>query len=351
MDARRSNSLSAEYTEVVGNIRMLTDIRFRLLAFLPVAAAFGALFSDKSSAGAVRLPVSVFGGVVTLAFATYNARNDQLYDALIGRAAALERAMGLPDGAYAHRPGSWLALAGGLWPIEHRFPVALTYGASFALWLDGALSVAASSVLQHVDPVAREALSIVLSALVTWLGATLIARNVERRGRIARLHAKLAVHAAVTAGDKYNDPALLQECAALMWKEAPTPNLRARAEWLTRSTTGTRSNYVMSDAPTLSEAAQIVALLTDFGPQWLQDSYEDRRVDASYRSPDHGLAAWVTAMDRRLTHRLRMRSVVAGQLGEIRAPSNPTRSQEDTVAALLSYYGGDPESVRPTTST
>ena len=44
----------------------------------------------------------------TIAIAAYNKRNDQLYDQLVGRAAAIERELGTPDGAYATRLAPWL---------------------------------------------------------------------------------------------------------------------------------------------------------------------------------------------------------------------------------------------------
>ena len=84
-----------------------------------------------------RLPLALFGLAVTLSLVTYNKRNDQLYDALVGRAAAIERELGVPDGAFAHRPTNWLSF--GIWPLKwpvnHRHSVSGVYGAIIALWL------------------------------------------------------------------------------------------------------------------------------------------------------------------------------------------------------------------------
>lgn len=187
----RRESLLAEYSEVAANFRLLTDIRFKLLALLPVAsgAAWALLSAGASRNGAseVRaLILSLFGLLITIGLATYNDRNDQLYDTLVGRAASIEWQLGLYDGAFANRPAPWfrVRVAGPLtdrlargddrrededeaqsdqregedeaqsaprrpvalyWPINHRHPVALIYGASVGLWVFGACAAARSS--------------------------------------------------------------------------------------------------------------------------------------------------------------------------------------------------------------
>src|SRR5215831_8600321 len=77
------DALLAEYAEVSGNFRMLTDIRFKLLAFLPVAAGAAGAVLARGTASALTLAFSLFGLVVTIGLVTYNARNDQLYDTLV----------------------------------------------------------------------------------------------------------------------------------------------------------------------------------------------------------------------------------------------------------------------------
>jgi hypothetical protein len=158
VDVRRE-ALLKEYGEVASNFRLLTNIRFKLLAFLPIAAAAAAALKGTGGAepaeAAATLGLSVFGLVVTIALVGYNARNDQLYDELVGRAAAIERELFLPDGAFAHRPNPWFAIrmSGSAthlqtWPVDHRRSVALIYGASTALWLFGAFY----SVTQLITP-------------------------------------------------------------------------------------------------------------------------------------------------------------------------------------------------------
>ena len=103
MNAMRKESLLKEYSEVNNSFRLLTDIRFKLLAFLPIASAAAAAFKGESL-GIGGFGVSLFGLVVTLGLATYNTRNDQLYGELVSRAAQIERSLGIPDGAFSNRP-------------------------------------------------------------------------------------------------------------------------------------------------------------------------------------------------------------------------------------------------------
>jgi hypothetical protein len=108
----RREILLKEYVEVVSTFRMLTDIRFKLLAFLPFAAGVAGVVILRSTPPQVStVAFSLFGLVVTLGLVTYNERNDQLYDTLVGRAAALERRLGDPDGAFANRPQPWFELS------------------------------------------------------------------------------------------------------------------------------------------------------------------------------------------------------------------------------------------------
>src|SRR5215217_911698 len=143
-DKKRHEALSKEYGEVCNTFRTLTDIRFKLLAFLPIAAAAAVAALTGSAAQqrptAVMLALSLFGLVVTIALVTYNARNDQLYDDLVARAADIERSLNIPDGAFANRARPWLQIPLLIeWKIDHRTAVSTIYGASIALWLFGVL--------------------------------------------------------------------------------------------------------------------------------------------------------------------------------------------------------------------
>ena len=95
--------LELEYTETNSNFRMLTDIRFKLLAFLPLlgGVAVFALSMMGLSAQSTQIYVSnamlwtvlltaTFGLVASLAVTIYDQRNSELYNALIHRARYLE---------------------------------------------------------------------------------------------------------------------------------------------------------------------------------------------------------------------------------------------------------------------
>ncbi len=85
MPSNRRDALLVEYGEVSSNFRMLTDIRFKLLAFLPLAAGVAAPILARGNATMLTLAFSLFGLVVTIGLVTYNTRNDQLYDTLVAR--------------------------------------------------------------------------------------------------------------------------------------------------------------------------------------------------------------------------------------------------------------------------
>ncbi len=140
------DALLAEYREVCNNFRLLTDIRFRLLAFLPVATAAG--LALKGTGAGERFALSLFGLAATAGLIIYNTRNNQLYRELLERAAAIEHKLGLPDGAFAARSRPWVSVnfLGRAWMIDHAAGVGLIYQASIALWLFGLFSAALQAV-------------------------------------------------------------------------------------------------------------------------------------------------------------------------------------------------------------
>jgi hypothetical protein len=147
-------TLQSEYAEINSNVRFLADVRFKLLALLPVlggAAVFvlakSGLEAGKPAAGSmgellVVVLVSTFGFLATLGIALYDQRNSQLYNALIHRAKYLEKESNLQTapgglrqtdhgGQFNERPekGRRLILVAG-----HDLGLALIYGPILSAW-------------------------------------------------------------------------------------------------------------------------------------------------------------------------------------------------------------------------
>jgi len=139
----------AEYKEVVAQFRTLTDIRFKLLTYLPLGTVAAAAFVSPTSNLVKQPAIPAFAFLVTLCIATYDKRNDQHYDELVSRAAELERELQIEHGTFSNRPRPWLTY--GFVPgehsnrpkpwfkhlsvqVEHRWPIGLIYAASASLW-------------------------------------------------------------------------------------------------------------------------------------------------------------------------------------------------------------------------
>ena len=95
--------LRFDYEQTTQLLRTLTDIRFRLLAFVPtVAGATVGLFGHPRPAADL-FAVGLLGLVPTIGVLLYELRNSQVYTAAFQRVARLERELGmgasLPRGA------------------------------------------------------------------------------------------------------------------------------------------------------------------------------------------------------------------------------------------------------------
>jgi hypothetical protein len=131
-DDRTKEIVLAEYKEVLTQFRSLTDIRFKLLTYLPLGTVATAVFMPATNDLVKQPAIPAFAFVVTLCIATYDKRNDQHYDELVSRAAELERELQIEHGSFSHRPKSWLKY--GFVPVEHRWPIGLIYAAAASLW-------------------------------------------------------------------------------------------------------------------------------------------------------------------------------------------------------------------------
>jgi hypothetical protein len=80
-----------DYEHVLDQFKLLTEIRFKLLAFLPtVSGTAVALLTTREVGQAEQVAIAVLGLTVTLAVFAYDQRNTQHYNRLVGRAQFLE---------------------------------------------------------------------------------------------------------------------------------------------------------------------------------------------------------------------------------------------------------------------
>ena len=99
------DKLKLDYEQTCQQIRAFTDIRFKLLAFVPTLTGTAvALLSNVDNRWTV-LAVSLLGLFVTLGIVFYEIRNTVLYDAAIHRAKWLEVSLGLPILTYGKQRG------------------------------------------------------------------------------------------------------------------------------------------------------------------------------------------------------------------------------------------------------
>jgi hypothetical protein len=150
--AERARTTLALYNQVNTNFRKLTDIRFKLLALLPLATGVASLTKV-----AVDNPVlSVFAAAVTIGLWVYDQRNNQHYDELVGQAAFLERSLEFYGGPFDARPRPWWQIAPFGLMVEHRWPIDLIYGASLTVWLTWSLSAVCSYALERLGSARNE---------------------------------------------------------------------------------------------------------------------------------------------------------------------------------------------------
>jgi hypothetical protein len=289
----RREALLKEYGEVASSFRLLSDIRFKLLGLVPLSTAV-AVFAGGTLLPVQRAALGAVGLSVLLGVVTYNKRNDQLYDELVGRAAAIERELGLPDGAFANRPLDWFGVELGLfrWPVNHRFGVGLIYAASLAAWLYLLLAAAvALGECSQRHPWCSDWVAAVVAAVLTFAAVRVVSWQQAARRRQMRVSAIEAVRTAAAAGPGRlaNDEQLLRHCVELVagwpaWRafadrEARVAAVRRRAAFVDslEQEPARRRRYWPDDADCLERAAYQVACLTDLPPRWLYDVASGRR--------------------------------------------------------------------------
>ncbi len=258
-DSAKNAIALAEYKEVATQFRKLTDIRFKLLTYLPVGTAAAAVFVSKDNELLKHPEISAFAFVVTLCIATYDKRNDQHYDELVARAAELERELDIKHGSFMHRPKSWLKY--GFVPVEHRWPIGVVYAAAAALW---AYLFAAALGKDQLWP------KIVAEAVV--IGGWLLARSMEsdRKTKLRKAVKSLMKQLLETnAGDEQATQAELVDKIAkrpVLGIDKAVAQQRVQCHW-----------REFEEAPDASGASALLAAVIDLPARWIEDVWTGRR--------------------------------------------------------------------------
>jgi len=287
MGTERHDAVIKEYGEVCSNFRMLTEIRFKLLALLPIATAAATAFKGGDNMGGGSFVFPLFGLIATIGLVTYNTRNDQLYDELVGRAASLERELGLADGAFANRPHAWLRfhLFEIEWKVDHRTGVGTIYLASIAAWLFLLLAALPSSLVSaSISTVSVSLVAFGLTVIAIWYATIWIKGRKKQIAEEMRSLAAEAIQKALSTdlARAAGNHDLIDLCARLGHETYKT--VAGRARFYSTVDPDTASHYL----PCVSKeqaACHLVALLTDLSPRWLFDCATNRRGVMSGPSP------------------------------------------------------------------
>ena len=165
MTLDQDERLRLDYGATTDLLRTLTDVRFKLLAFVPTIAGAAVGFFGRPRPAAELLAVGLIGLVATLGVLLYELRNSQVYDYAVERAQELEGGLGLstplrgsePGGLFRERPPRTVRLFG-LFPLGLDRGLSLVYGAAVAGWS----YLVAWGLLRALDVGSARAIGIVL---------------------------------------------------------------------------------------------------------------------------------------------------------------------------------------------
>jgi hypothetical protein len=266
-DNRRTDIALAEYKEVVAQFRALTDIRFKLLTYLPLGTVAGAVFVSNGSQLIDQPAVAAFALVATVCIATYNKRNDQHYDELVSRAAELEREdLRLNHGSFSYRPQSWLRY--GRVPVEHRWPIGLLYASASALWA----SVLAAAITRRVSVTGAPVWPQVLAAAVVIACWRLLRWLESMRAQDLRNAVKSLVNQLVPQGPMTLDDAQRSLIKATTKYE---PLFRVDEEKAKRRVFYHWAAY--QEKRDLLAAGRLLGAVIDLPARWIEDIASGRR--------------------------------------------------------------------------
>jgi hypothetical protein len=125
--------LRLDYDQTTQLLRALTDIRFKLIAFVPTIAAASVGFFGKPRPAVELLAIGLLGLTATLGILIYELRNSQIYAAAARHAGELERKLGFEGGVWSDNPAPTKRIFG-IVPATRLTGLGLVYGAALAGW-------------------------------------------------------------------------------------------------------------------------------------------------------------------------------------------------------------------------
>jgi hypothetical protein len=136
-----ADALKLDYDQTTQLVRLLTDVRFRLLAFVPAITGTAVALLSRGVRPAELIAVGAVGLSATVGVVVYELRNTQIYDYAVHRAKSLEQQLGMssvfdatrPGGLFTERPGRDVRLLG-LLSVGHDRGLAVVYGAAVGGW-------------------------------------------------------------------------------------------------------------------------------------------------------------------------------------------------------------------------
>jgi hypothetical protein len=141
MTDQTSESLRLDYNETTDLMRGLTDVRFKLVAFVPTISGAAIAILGHGRSTSELLAVGLLGLVATVGIVIFDLRNTQLLDYAVLRAQSLEERLGFVSifepgrsgGFFSERPGRDLRIFG-LAGVGHDRGLALVYSAAIGGW-------------------------------------------------------------------------------------------------------------------------------------------------------------------------------------------------------------------------
>lgn len=140
-DDANVDRLRLDYGQTTDLLRTLTDVRFKLLAFVPTISGAAVALLSRGASAAELLVVGLLGLIATVGVVLYDLRNTEIYDYAMFRAQALEAELGMTSlsrpsttgGLFTERPPHTLRVFG-FATAAHDRALALVYSAAIGGW-------------------------------------------------------------------------------------------------------------------------------------------------------------------------------------------------------------------------